>query len=250
MGHELSQFDIHDRQLLAAKAQSKVGIGKDIGQAKITHTIFGRAKVRIIREQDKKRRAWLLWILAAMVLAAALQGWFARRQTEQVAIPPLSARVHVSAPEFQPEFISSPVPTPSVGSKPKTPSQTGIDNLATSQKSAPQQAPGLKASGQVAVQPVTAQPLPASKTQTAPLATINSALKNQTDMQLPPKLSPPKHPLAPTVATPRANLPAAQPPASSPAAAAPHVEPMIKEGAPALSPAGENQLPVPVNAQP
>ena len=57
MWHEISQYDIPDRQLLAAKAQSSVGRRKDIGEAVITHTIFGKARVRIIREQDKIRRA-------------------------------------------------------------------------------------------------------------------------------------------------------------------------------------------------
>lgn len=76
MGHEISQYDIPDRQLLATKAQSRAGMGEDIGEAKIIHTIFGRAKVRVIREQDKKRRAWLLATLVVMALAAAAwEGW-------------------------------------------------------------------------------------------------------------------------------------------------------------------------------
>ena len=76
MRHEISQFDISDRQLLATNAQPRVVRLMDIGEAKITRTIFGRTRVRVTRERDKKRRTWLLAALAVMALAAAAwQGW-------------------------------------------------------------------------------------------------------------------------------------------------------------------------------
>ena len=252
MGHEISQFDIPDRQLLATNAQPRVSMPADIGEAKIIHTIFGRARVRITRERDKKRRAWLLAALAVTAItAAAWQGWIVLQQNGPLAAPPpLSARIRVSAPTIQPENIP-PTPTPpSVRSKPVTPLQTEINKLATSQMSAPQPPPGLKAAGPMAAKPVTAQPLIANKPQTASLAANNNPSKDQTDKPLPPGLSAPVQPAAPAVATPRATLPVAQAAASSPAAVAPLAAPLAKENTPTLSPAGDNQPSDPVNAQP
>lgn len=247
MGHEISQFDIPNRQLLATNAQSGVCMWTDIGEAKITHTIFGRAKVRVIREHDKKRRAWLLMTMAVTALATvAWLGWIASQQTEPlVASPlPLSARIRVSAPTFQPEDISFPATTPSARSKQRTPSQIVIDNMTTRRESPPPR--GLNAVGKIAAQPVTAQPLIANKPQTAALATNNNASKHQTDMQRLPRLSAPIQPVAPTVATP----PGTPPAANRPANLAPLVAPSIKEDTSPPSPAGNNQPPGPVKAQP
>ncbi len=52
MSHEINQLDIPDRQLQASTAQSKASTWTDIGEAQITYTIFGKAKVRIIRKHD------------------------------------------------------------------------------------------------------------------------------------------------------------------------------------------------------
>jgi hypothetical protein len=49
MGHEISQFDIQDRQLLAGNPRPRAGIVTNLGEAKITRTIFGRAKVRVVQ---------------------------------------------------------------------------------------------------------------------------------------------------------------------------------------------------------
>ena len=114
MGHEISQFDILDRQLLATNTQPRVSIMSDIGEAKITHTIFGGAKVRVIREQDRKLRAWLLAVLVVTVVAAsAWQGWIIFQRMQYVApAVPLSERIQVSEPVFRPAYIA-PDPHPS-----------------------------------------------------------------------------------------------------------------------------------------
>jgi hypothetical protein len=244
--HEISQFDIPDHQLLATKAQQKAGISTDIGEAKITRSVFGRAKVRVIREKDKKRRAWLLTALAVMAIAAAAwQGWIAFQQMQSAA-PPLSLneRIRVSPPAFQPEYI--PATSPSVRDRQKTPTQIVIDSMTSRRETAPKQSLGLKASRQMAEKPDTGEPLTASKPQTAPLATNNSSSKNQADMQQSPKLSATTQLAAPAVATP----PATKPAVKKPADAAPLAEPLIKQDASTLSPAGVNQTPGPVNAQP
>lgn len=272
MSSDLSQFDIPNRQLLATGAQSRVDIQTDIGEAKITQTIFGRAKIRVIREQDKTRRAWLLTSLAVAVVAvAAWQGWATLQQMQSAALLP-SETVRVSAPVFQPEYIPLPATSLSQGRKPGTPPQTEINDLMSTLKSMPQQSPGLKPSVQMAAQP---QPLIAStpqpdkpqtdkqqtdKQQTAPLATNNSSAKNQTDVQQPPKPLPPRQPPAPSVAKPSATQPVAktvvatppatQPATNKPAAIAPLAQPTSKENSSIPSPAVSNQTPGTVNAQP
>jgi hypothetical protein len=229
MVHEISQFEIPDRQLRASKAQPEAGLWSDIGEAKVTRTIFGRARVRVIRERDKKRRAWLLAGLAVMaVAAAAWQGWVALQQSGLLAPQlPLSERIKVSPPVFQPEDIAPSAASPSARDRQKTPTQIVLDNMAT-RRPPPPQPLGLKASGQMAAKPFTPQPSSASKSQTAPLATSSSSSKDQTEMQ----------------------QPAAQPAANTPAAVAPLAEPSIKEGASTSSPAGNNQPPDPIKAQP
>jgi hypothetical protein len=129
MGHEISQFDIHDRQLLSGKSQPRVVIATDLGEAKITRTIFGRARIRVVREQDRKRRAWLLAILLLIVATvAARQGWIVFQNQEYVApLVPLSERIQVSAPVFQPAHIV-PDPHPSTR-KSESLIQTEIDGL-------------------------------------------------------------------------------------------------------------------------
>jgi hypothetical protein len=228
MGHEISQFDIPDRQLLVNNAQPRVDRLLDIGEARITRTIFGRARVRVIRERDKKRRAWLLAALAVIALAvAAWQGWIAFQQMQSAAPPlPLSARIRVGAPVFQPENVA-PSPASERG-KSETLLQTEIDSLVASPKNAPKQPRGLNTAGQRTEKPVTDQSLTTSTP--APLATNNNSLKNQTDMQQPPRLSDPMQPMAPAVA--------------------PLAEPTIKKDTSTLSPAGNNQPSVPANTQP
>lgn len=264
MIHEISQLDIPDRQLLASDAQPRAGTWTEIGEAEITHTIFGRAKVRIIRKHDKTRRARLLTALVLAALAvAAWQGWIASQQTESLQnADPLSAgsaKVQVSAPAVQPENIEPPAAPAIVENKSGTPPQAEISKPAISRKSAAQQSPDLKGDGQKAAKPVTVrqqpiaaqpkpvppQPLATGKPQTTPLAADNNALKNQTDKPLPPKLSPPKPPVAPAVAVPHDTQPAA----SGPADFAPLASPIVKEDTTAQSPAGDKQPAEPVNAQ-
>jgi hypothetical protein len=166
----------------------------------------------VIREREKKRRAWLLTALAVMVIAAAAwQGWIAFQQMQSAAPPlPLSERIRVSPPVFQSEDI--PATPSSARDRQRTPTQIVIDGMTTRREPSPPQPLGLKASRQMADKPVTAQPLTAGKPQTA--------------------------------------SPATQPESITPAATAPLVAPSIKGDTPALSPAGGNQPAGPVNAKP
>lgn len=231
MEREARKNDIPGRQLLVTSAQPGAGMWKDLGEAKITHSIFGRAKVRIVREQDKIRRALLLTALAVMAIAAAVwQGWGAMQQTEPLPATPVRAKVQVSAPAFQPEYFTPSATLPSVSIKPEAPSQTEI-NKPDSQKNSPQQSLGLKASEQIDVTPVAAKPLKASK-RAASLAANNNSSKNQADMQQPSSMSAPIQSAAPTVAAP---------PAASSSGADPFPDQLIRVYTAPPSPASGNQ---------
>jgi hypothetical protein len=212
MGHEISQFDIQDRQLLSGSAQP--GMWSDIGQAKITHTIFGRPKVRVIREKDKILRTWLLAALAAMALGAAgWQGWAALRQNELQATPSLSERISVGPPVFHPEII--PTTKPAGRGKSESLIQTEIDSLVSNPYGRPPKPTVLNATKPIGADTVTALPSMESKPQrnkplTAPLVTNNIAATsqtgtaNQTVTQPHPKLSVPVQPATPAVTKPAA----------------------------------------------
>lgn len=236
---------------LANQSQSKIYSWTGIGDAKITYTAFGRAKVRVNLEEGKYRRKWLLAALAAAAIIAAVWLWWdASHQTDllQSAATHFPIRVggQVSTHVFKSENIHPVDTAPSDISKPSEPPQTESSNLMTARESAAQPPPGLKAAEQMAAMPVAAQPLTESKPQKAALTTNNKPSKNQTDMQRLPKLSDPLHPVAPATA---AQL-VSQTTANRPAAHTTPVEPMVKEDAPAPSLAGDNQPTVPVNAQP
>ncbi len=78
MTQQNSQPDLADRELLRTNAGQRVSYSREIGEATITHTIFGKAKVRIARKYDNLRRA--LWLVA--VVAVAGIGWQAWRLSQ------------------------------------------------------------------------------------------------------------------------------------------------------------------------
>lgn len=237
MGHETSQFDIPDRQLLATNSQPRVSMMSDLGEAKITHTIFGRAKVRVIREQDRKRRAWMLTVLVVTAIAAAArQGWIIFQQTHYVAPPvPLNERILVSAPVFRPAHIA-PDPYPS-GQKSESLIQTEIDGLLSGPL--PRHPPGWKPTAK----PVRSEPLIANKPQTTPVTTIKNASMNQTNRQQALKPSAAIQPVAATVSTTPERA------ANIPAAVVPLANPLAKRDASTPSPAGNGQPANLVSAQ-
>ncbi len=134
MGRAIEQFYIPDRQLRASSSPPNVNVWTDIGEAKIKQTIFGKAKIQIIRKHDKKRRAWLWAILVVTASAAASwQGWEIYQLKLSAAPPPsLSESIKVSPPVFQ--SVNSPlVPAPPAPpNKPMLPSLLAPNNLPAS----------------------------------------------------------------------------------------------------------------------
>ena len=214
MSHEISQLDISDRQLQTSTSQSKASVWTDIGEAEVTHTIFGRARVRIIHKQDKARRTLVLTATAVMVLAALVwQGWIASQTSEPQQSTDPAAVLNSSEPES--------APSPGESKQP-----------AISQQSVPPQ-PAMDVAVPMSAKPVIARPLIASKPQTPPPVATDNASNIQTGMQSP-------------IRSPAASQPAA-PAAVKPAAT--QSAPLAKEVTPAPSPASDNQA-APISAQP
>ncbi len=235
MGYEISEFDIPDRQLLATSSPCRVRNMSDVGEAKITHTIFGRVRVRVIREQDRKRRAWLLAALVATAIAAAgWKGWIISQQMQYPAPPaPLSERIEVSQPVFRPANIP-PDPHPS-SLKSESLIQTEIDRLLSGPlpRHPP---PGLSAAAKRAK----SEPLAANKPQITSVTTIKNPSMNQTDRQPALKHSAALQPLTATVARSPRHAP------DIPGAVAPLGMPL---DASTPLPAGNGQPQGPVSAQ-
>lgn len=251
MGHEISQFDIPDRQLTTSSAQARMW--SDIGEAKITRTIFGRARIRVVREKDKIVRAWLLAVLVVVVLAFAVwQGWIALQQSNLLAAtPPLSERISVSAPVFHPEIVAPAASRSASRGNPETLIQTEIDSMLSNPNARPPRPTSLKPTEPVAAKPVTAQPLSASKPQAVPVAKDSGSALNQTNTQPASNMSTPAQPATPSqTAVPAVAAPAAaQPATNKPAPVAVPAEPLSKKDTPATSSTPGNQTPDPANAQ-
>ncbi|MGB9094471.1 MAG: hypothetical protein WCB93_10175 [Gallionella sp.] len=218
MGYEISQFDILDRQLLASDPQPKTARASDIGEAKVTRTFFGRARVRVICAQDRKRRAWLLTVLLAMAAAAAAwQGWVIVQRVENEPPPvPLSERISVSPPVFRPARIAAD-PQPS-NSKPESLIQSEIDGLLSGPlpRHPP---PGLKANVKTAEKPAeseTGKPAATARTTTANDAAVQQPAGQQPGS--PSVTIRPETKIVSTTPKPAANQPA-EPSVSADAAA-------------------------------
>ncbi|MBI4808890.1 MAG: hypothetical protein HY799_08095 [Nitrosomonadales bacterium] len=214
MSDQYNQPDIQDRQLLPARP--KVSISKEIGEAVITETIFGKAKVRIIRKNDKFHRAmWLLALVGVGIVAAATwQGWVASQRSE--AVPEVVPAVTPGADVAEAAPASQAEAWPTLESaQPVLPSQTAIVNpMAVQQSSAPVAVTPVKPT--LAPRPVTVKPQSATQP-TGILAAPQFATA------LPPKpvfAKPPKPAAAATTA-------------SSPAIAMPLSSPLAQEAAPA-----------------
>lgn len=233
MVHEISQFDIPDRRLLEPEAQPKAGIWMDIGEARVTRTIFGRPRIRVVCERDKKRRAWMLAGLAVILICAAgWQGWAALQRVLNAPPPlPLSARIRVGPPVFDSEDF-----TPATR-KQKTQTQILLEGMATHRPPEPRQSP-VTATGKIAAKPANA---PLASKEMAPLDAHNSSLTDQAGMPQPaPRLK----------ARAAAASPAARPAANKAAAVAPAAQPLVKEDAAAQPPAEDHQPPAPATTKP
>lgn len=275
MGHEINQLDISGIQLRESKTQPKVSLSREIGEAKIVHTIFGRAKVRIIRKHDKFHRA--LWQTAAFVVAVAAalfwQDWYAGQQTDSMqsgeSAMSTDAGAQERAPVPQLENVAAPATPQAAVVEPRTLAPDEVGKPAISHGAPQPHAVTKAAENEVAkpaaVQPkrvVTPKPVATKPKPAAPLrATVQTATAG-TPPQTPPvsagentlktptavpatKPVLPKPPVAATVVTPVSAKPAV--PASG-AVAAPVLTPPLAKDEPANhAPVVDKQLAAPIN---
>lgn len=282
MNQQNSEFEISGIQLRESKTQPRVSMSREIGEAQIVHTIFGKAKVRIIRKHDKMRRAlWWAGVAGAAAIAAVVwqQGWFA---------PPAESLQSADAlPAASPEAKSSVAASPAEDSLfPAASSVIGATNAPAEpafqtlpQKLIAQQANEIRAAEKAAMsameqnkpaviarqKPAANPPLPAAAQAepVAPKAVIakprpavpqpgmegkpTAAPLAGNAMKNPAGALPPAKPMpvAPATASTATHL--TQPAASSPAATVPPVAPSIKENSAPQLPPGDKTLSDPVN---
>lgn len=255
MSNENSQVEMPGIQLRESRTQPRVSLSREIGEAQITHTIFGKAKVRIIRKGDQARRYMMLAaIVVAVLAAAAWHGWLTFPQTgpEQSTAPAADTEVQASVPPPQPENVALPAAPSPVKVETVTPPATGINPPAASRKVVSPQPRDLQGEEQKVAKPLKAQPrlapiksnpVPAAplmtgKPQIAPTAANKDVLKNQTEMPQPARVLPAKRPATPAATTPAPSA------ASNPAA----VVPLGKDDITIQPPVGDSQLSPPINA--
>lgn len=262
MHHEISQLDIPDRQLLSNVRPS---IWTEIGEAQITHTIFGRAKVRIIRKNDNRHRVlWITGIVAIALAAAAWQGLFTSRQAEQLGTDQPPVEVKDSSPAIHSEQSTTPVTPPVATKESSVPPQAEIPKLPIAVKSAPQQAhlptstePKLVHPEAQRQKPAGAQPephfaqprpvtseLPPTGRPLVEPRSASSAVKSPTTAQ--PVNSLVAKPMGAAAPALSATKPVVQPAASSPASVIQLSDPVQK---PTAAAAPDNQPPASDNGQ-
>ena len=236
MVQETGQHDISDRQLMNGNSQIKASEWTEIGQAEVVHTMFGRAKVRIIRKHDKMRRA-LYWLALGVMLAIAWEGWvlYQHFETERAEVmhPKFNTNIEASPAVSKSEVnSSSPAALPVKNtSKPLSQTETGDPVGIDKNKSALPHDPSNN--GQINPKPLLPHPFKPGAPQSAPVA----ASGNQADKTLQAKPLP-----KPLMIQPQHAVPI---PASSPAPVSPLISPG-KEGMPRQN-TGDTQFVDPAN---
>ncbi len=111
MQNETSLYKMPPEKMVFTHEQ--LGAGRELGEAEIVNTIWGKAKVRIIRKESRSGWVWLLVVLC--VLAAITVGWYvAAKQNAgvsapaQVAAPPDSTPTHEPAETALPSSSDKP----------------------------------------------------------------------------------------------------------------------------------------------
>jgi hypothetical protein len=256
-------------------------MSREIGEAQIVHTIFGKAKVRIIRKHDKMRRTlWWAGVAGAAAIAAVVwqQGWFAPQQAESLQS---AEALPAASPEAQSSAMASPAeggsfPASAVGGAANAPAEPAFQTLP--QKLIAQQANEIRAAEKAAMSGME-QNKPAVVARQKPAATPPMPAAAQSEPMTPraviakprPAVPPPgmegkptaapladnamknpagvSQPAKPTPAAPAAatTTRVTQPAASSSAAAVPTASPSIKENSAPQLPTGDKTLSDPVN---
>jgi hypothetical protein len=246
MSHNSGQLDISERLTMASNSQPKASEWTEIGQVEVIHTIFGKAKVRIIRKHDKMRR--LIFLVASVAVVIVLwEGWILFQR--YVPVQNIYSYFHSSSDDNMSFAVSPPDKMPAsdstrmMKSQNKTNSENVTDTPDDVLKDKPAQPQINISSGKIAGQPIAQRPLTNVKPPLAPHAASNVAPTNVTHNVPIPNQAP--KPLFPKTPLP---VRAAQSSNSSPVTDVPLVVPASKEET-APAPEGENQAVDPAGAK-
>ncbi len=146
MQNETSLYDIPAERMVYTHEQ--LGAGRELGEAEIVNTIWGKARVRIIQKQGKSGWTWLLTALVALAAIAAAWYLVARLHTESSTPPQVAEPLEASPPKATAE---------------NTPGQSNSDNPAGVTTPAPANVAGTA----VAPAPAVPSPLNTEKPQPA-----------------------------------------------------------------------------------
>lgn len=116
MSSEIGHADITDRQLIQTGAPARKSLSREIGEAEVVHTLFGRARVRIIRKEDGFRHNLWWIVLAVMLTAVAVQIWLIAQHDDETV-------VEVVMPVMQ-DAASAPVATEAQARDPEPAART------------------------------------------------------------------------------------------------------------------------------
>lgn len=189
MVQETGQLDMPDRQLKDSSSQSGASEWTEIGQVEVVHTIFGKARVRIIRKHDKVRG--VIYFLAIGAIAAfAWAGWvlFERSEARQIEtyLPQYNSKTDLGAPDSKAENTElSPASLPV-----KSNAKVEINKPFAGQQNNAEQAQDGNNTDPVNSKPTSHHPISTITPQSAPLATTADLSRNQSDKILLPQQTP------------------------------------------------------------
>jgi hypothetical protein len=260
--NEIGLYEVPPHRLLISYEGKRVGVGRELGEARIVSTIFGRAKVHIIRKQDHSGWLWFLAIFAVLVMMAMVAFWakmtalhtsetssitvLPRPVKPQTPAAPLALEPKISAPQLPVSPVTMPphlvpphpvqVPGKNITAQPII--QKPIPPKPVAQQPVIPQAGKTQFMGQVPAK----NPAIASKPKTPPANAGMGQTGLSTEMA---------HPAKPLAAVPLSIKPAVTEPAlqitKTPPARAAEPMPVIDQAVPK---AGNNQQPAPAASQP
>ena len=193
MSYKIKQLDLEDRQLLTPQGEK---VWTDIGHAEIEHTIFGKAKVRIVRKHDNLRRtlwrtSFILIVLALLIWQSGILDLFKTEPAQSVETPDNHIpRIEVVAPVPLIDYASHPRAAQAMNAKPATPALAGHKLVMQGQSGVPQSSSSPKAASPA--YPLAQHPSAAINAHSAPLAAGVAASGVQAATPQPRRVYPPR----------------------------------------------------------
>jgi hypothetical protein len=174
MSNDNGQLDISDRLKMTADAHAKPSEWTEIGQAEVIHTIFGKAKVRIIRKHDRIRRLFFRLTLFVALVFLLWQGWVLYQRYEAAQrnnfIFRINLNEHAGIPVSTHDTISMPESSGIMKNHMEGLAGNTASNANPTIKDKVEQPQNNLNSGKIAIRQFAGAPLKSVKPQSAPLA--------------------------------------------------------------------------------